>query len=227
MSTRIHKKIAPRRRDHRPWRRLRWMLLGCASVVAVFYLASTPILKWIGATLVRADAVEASDAIVQLAGGEGDRELETAAMFASRAAPIVVLTTGRDDPAVPELRRRNVKVERYIERSRRYLQELGVPAAAIIVLPELATSTADEANIVSAWIKTRNIKSLIIVTSAFHTRRAGYIFERTLRGTGVVIRTHPTTFDRYKPDSWWTDRNTLQTGLIEWQKTLYYRLRYW
>jgi uncharacterized SAM-binding protein YcdF (DUF218 family) len=176
---------------------------------------------------VRADKIEPSDAIIELSGGEGDRDLETADLFAAHAAPIVVLTTERESAALPELLRRGVRVERPHAQRRRYLKELGVPESAIVVLPEQARSTYDEAVLVSAWIKSRQIRSVIVVSSAYHTRRAGYIFERMLRGTGVTVRMRPAAFDRYKPDEWWTDRNTLLWGLFEWQKTIYYRLRYW
>jgi uncharacterized SAM-binding protein YcdF (DUF218 family) len=176
---------------------------------------------------VRADAIEPSDAIIELSGGEGDRDLETADLFLARAAPLVVLTTERASAALPELLRRNVKVERPVEQRRRYLREMGVPDSAIVVLTDQAKSTVDEASIVTAWIKTRQIRRVIIVSSSFHTRRAGHIFEWMLRGTGVIVRVRPAAHDRYKPDSWWTDRNTLLTGFVEWQKMIYYRLRYW
>ncbi|MCX6537959.1 MAG: YdcF family protein [Acidobacteria bacterium] len=218
---------SPQRRTQRPWRGLAIWFGAFLAVALVLYATRTPILQWIGRELVRADAMESSDAIIVLSGGEGDRELEAADLFAAHAAPLIVLTTERDSAALPELLRRKVKVERAVERQRRYLKELGVPESAIVVLEDQAKSTVEEASIVAAWIKTRQIRQVIIVSSSFHTRRAGYIFEWMLRGTGVVVRMRPAAQDRYKPDTWWTDRNTLLAGLVEWQKTIYYRLRYW
>lgn len=209
----------------RPWRRP-WLWLGALAVAALVLPAvGKPILRWSGRQLVRADPIEPSDAIVELAGGEGDREIEAADLFAARWAPLVVLTTERDDP-LPELLRRGVKVERAVERRQRYLEELGVPASAIVVLTDQTNSTAEEASVVAAWIKTRQIRGVIIVSSSYHTSRAGHVFEQTLRGTGVVVRMRPAAQDRFRTDSWWTDRQTLLAGLAEWQKTIYYRLKY-
>ncbi|MEI6670242.1 MAG: YdcF family protein, partial [Acidobacteriota bacterium] len=223
-------KRSPRHSQPKPrkWlRRFLWLSGGMLFVVVALYAASTPILQWIGRELVRSDAIEPSDAIVELSGGEGDRDLEAADLYKSKTAPVIVLTTERDDAGLPELTRRGVRVERGIDQRRRYLKEMGVPDSAIIVLNDQAKSTVDEAAIVSAWIKSHPIRRVTIVTSAYHTRRAGHIFEWMLRGTGVVVQTRPATFDRFTPDSWWTDRNTLLWGLTEWQKTIYYRIRYW
>ena len=215
------------RRTRRPWRRFALWLVAFVVVALILYAVSTPVLQWMGRELVRADVIETSDAIVELSGGEGDRDIEAADLFIAHAAPLVVLTTERDDVALPELLKRGVKVERPVDQRERYLKEMGVPDSAIVVLSDQASSTVDEASIVAAWIKTRQIHSVLIVSSAFHTRRAGHIFEWMLRGTGVVVRMRPATQDRFKAESWWTDRNTLLWGLVEWQKTIYYRLRYW
>jgi len=201
-------------------------MLALATLAALAYLLRVPALQWIGLQLVRSDLVETSDAIVVLSGSMGERELEAADLYAAKVAPIVVLTTERDPKVLPELLRRNVRVERGVDWRRRVLRELGVPDSAMVVLPDEARSTFDEARYFAAWNKTHPTKSILVVTSVFHTRRAGYIFERELRDAGVKVRVRPVSTDRFDPNTWWQDRNTLLEGLVEWQKTIFYRLRY-
>lgn len=203
------------------------MWIGAFALIALLlYVVRVPILRWIGHQLVRSDVVETSDAIVILSGANGERELEAADLYAARVAPLVVITTERESKALPELQRRRVHVEGYVDRRHRLLRELGVPESAIIVLPETVLSTRDEADAFVAWTQAHPVRRVLLVTSVFHTRRGAYIFERALRDAGVIVRVHPATLDRYDPNSWWQDRTTLLEGLVEWQKTIFYRLRY-
>lgn len=196
-------------------------------IALVLYAERVSVLRWIGHQLVRSDSIQPSDAIVVLAGINGERELEAADLYAAKAAPLVVLTTEQEPKTIPELRRRGVRVERTVERERRYLTELGVPPSAIIVLADPVQSTEDEAMRVAEWSRTHRVRSLIVVTSWYHTRRAGRVFEWALRGLGVVVRVRPVTFTLNDADHWWMDRDALRASLFEWQKVIFYRLRYW
>ena len=73
----------------------------------------------------------------------------------------------------------------------------------------------------------RGIRSLIVVTSAFHTSRAKYTYLRAFEGRDVVLRVRAARAgDVFRPDDWWESRVELTTGVIEWQKQLLYRLIY-
>ena len=217
---------AARTRGRHVWRAVSIAIATFALLLLAIYVVRAPILRWIGHQLVRSDLVETSDAIVVLSGGDEDREIEAADLYAAKAAPLMIITTARESKALPELVRRGVRVEREVDVRRRYLRELGVPDSAIVLLPQEAKSTFDEATYFAVWNKAHPVKSILLVTSVFHTRRAAFIFERALAGTGVVVRARPSTLDRFDPNTWWQDRNTLLEGLVEWQKTIFYRMRY-
>ena len=209
------------------WRRAAQWAAGGLLVLVAIYAVRVPVLQWAGRQIVRNDEMVPSDALIVLGGGEPDREIAAADLFAAKIAPLVILATEREFNAVPELLRRGVRVERPVDQRRRYLREMGVPDAAIVTLPGAEKSTIDEARTLAAWVQKHPIRSLVVVTSTFHSRRAGFIFEWALRGSATAVRVKASAFNRYDPDHWWTDRVTFLAGVVEWQKTIYYRLRYW
>jgi len=201
------------------------VLLGTAGAVA--YLSRATILTWLGRQLVDVDAVGPADAIVVLAGGTPERELEAIDLFKAGLAPQVVLTRTAERPLWALLRAKGVHRETEMEFRRRLFHTLGVPSERLYVLDPIVISTRAEAAAVKDWLRERSMQSLIVVTSASHTRRAGLIFERALAGTGVEVRMRAAEAGTYQPESWWKTRDDLTDGLIEWQKTVLYRLRFY
>ena len=159
--------------------------------------------------------------------GWSDRLIEAADLYFADYAPLVGSQPGHPNrPGLMALRRRGVKVESTMEKQLRYFRELGVPASALTVLSETVISTDQEASLVARWAQNRDVQSLIIVTSRFHTGRSHFIFDRRFRDTGITIRIHPSRFKRFDPESWWRNRERLGEGVFEFQKLIFYRLRY-
>ena len=213
-------------------RRLRPWLVGLAALfgvllvcVSVAYLARARVLTWVGSQLVHADPLEPANALVVLGGGL-DRLIEAADLYLADYAPLVVLTRPPEPSGLSVLKRRGVNVESTVERQLRYFRELGVPTSAVTVLSEIVISTDQEASLVARWAQNRDLQSLIIVTSRFHTGRSHFIFDRKFRDTGITIRIRPSRFKRFDPESWWRSRERLRDGLFEFQKLIFYRLRY-
>ena len=133
------------------------------------------------------------------------------------------------DPAresVAVLRSRGIRVPRLLDERLRYLAELGVPQDAITVMSDPVSSTFQEAELVSDWVQRHGHRSVILVTSGFHTARARWVFLRAFANTGVTLRVRPDSLEPFRPDRWWTDRVMLRNGLFEWQKFVFYRVWY-
>lgn len=215
-------------------RRLRGCLVSLAIVlvalvacVSLTYLARERVLAWVGRQLVYEDPLEQADAAVVLGGGGFERELEAADLYLDGYAPLVVLTRTPEFGALGELQRRGVRVESSIDMRLRHLRELGVPSSAVTVLSETVVSTDQEAALIAQWAQSRALQSLTIVTARFHTGRSRFIFEHKFRETEITIRIRPSRFKRFDPESWWLARPTLRDGLFEFEKLIFYRLRYW
>jgi len=116
----------------------------------------------------------------------------------------------------------------YYERAMLRLTQAGVPASSIELLPGRISSTFDEAALMRAYACTRGIKSVIIVTSEYHTRRALWTLRRVLRDTGAEIGVEPATpiFGNISPRNWWWSARGWQMVFGEYVKLAYYRVHY-
>ncbi len=93
----------------------------------------------------------------------------------------------------------------FVELEQRELIANGVPAEAIAVLPGIVAGTDDEARAVAGAIGARGLRSLLIVTSAYHTRRALRTFDKLLADKNIElgIVAAPLGEQSPEPNRWW------------------------
>lgn len=210
---------APRSRGRRI---ARWVVIT-AAVAVIGYALAMPLLRFAGRQMVDVDPPQRSDAILVTASSL-DRVVEAAELYRQGYAPLVLLTLPPRDNAETFLLARGIAVDLNEVRRKRILEALGVPGDAIVFLPDLVGSTADEARAFAKWADGRPIRSLTIVTSPYHTGRTRLTFEHMLDGKPIAVRLHAATLIPFDPDTWWRDRDRLRNGIIELQKLVYYRL---
>ena len=210
---------APRSRGRRI---ARWVVIT-AAVAVIGYALAMPLLRFAGRQMVDVDPPQRSDAMLVTASSL-DRVVEAAELYRQGYAPLVLLTLPPRDKAETFLLARGIAVDLNEVRRKRILEALGVPGDAIVFLPDLVGSTADEARAFAKWADGRPIRSLTIVTSPYHTGRTRLTFEHMLDGKPIAVRLHAATLIPFDPHAWWQDRDTLRNGIIELQKLVYYRL---
>ena len=66
----------------------------------------------------------------------------------------------------------------------------------------------------------------MLVTSAFHTRRARWIFEKTLAGLPVRLQMVAVPYSDFNQTNWWKNENGLITLNNEYIKLFYYDFKY-
>lgn len=182
--------------------------------VAYLVLSHGPLLTWFAYRFRTEDPPHRSDAIVVLIGGL-DRAAQAAALYRGGLGSVILM--GRTKPT------------RYdeTEEHRQALVQGGVPAEAITILPgELVRNTHDEAMRVREYVNDHAISSVTLVTTAYHSARARWTFERVLRGSGVAVRMSPSRDPRFSEDDWYTRDDGFDLYVREAMKTIYYRLVY-
>jgi uncharacterized SAM-binding protein YcdF (DUF218 family) len=132
------------------------------------------------------------DAIVAVSGGDtASRTDEAIKLYLDGWAPKLIFSGAAADSSGPSnaaaMERRAI--------------EAGVPQSAIIV-EEFSRTTAENALNTSRFIAERSIKKIILVTSAYHQRRASLEFSATL-GPAVTIFNHPVATDSQWVGFWW------------------------
>lgn len=163
-----------------------------------------------------------ADAIVVLSGTLAERPMEAADLYHEGYAPVVVLTRNEPEQAVFDLARRGIKVPLNDEIETDVLVKLGVPRPAIIDLPGFVDNTRVEGRRLAELVRARHWRTIIVVTSKYHTRRAGREIRRTLAPYGVTVLTRGSRYDPFDPANWWDHRDQAKNLLFEYEKLLAY-----
>lgn len=168
-----------------------------------------------------------ADAIVVLSGSSAylERTKQAAELFHEGRAPLVVLTDDNTRGGWSNALQRNPY---FVERAHDELTKQGVPPDKIRVAPGIAASTRDEALIIRDYALAQRLKSILIVTSAYHSRRALRILRLTFAGseTSLGIAPAPTGAQAPSPILWWLHVEGWRSVAGEYVKLIYYWLKY-
>ena len=107
-----------------------------------------------------------------------------------------------------------------IELAQRYIQDLP-QGAAVSICPIAGLSTKDEAKEAESCLQQEDAKSVLIVTSDFHTRRALEIFRREF--PGVEFSVAAARNDEGFGTRWWTHRQWAKTFVDEWLRFIWWK----
>lgn len=196
----------PVRRARRP-RWLPWIVLLIALSGAVVFRES-----WLGALgrfLVLAEAPRKADAILVLAGDwNGLRILRGAELARQGYAPQVFVSGPKHHYGLFEY-----------ELAIPFAVRHGYPASMFVPLPLIgANSTREEAAAILPDLRRRGIRSLLVVTSDYHTRRATRVYRELAADLDAhVVAARDANFS---PGAWWKGRNGRKVFLLEWTKTI-------
>jgi uncharacterized SAM-binding protein YcdF (DUF218 family) len=114
----------------------------------------------------------------------------------------------------------------FYERARDNLLRLGVPAEHIHVVYRPVSGTYDEAEALKEYAVANNLRSLLVVTSAYHSRRALWTLSRVFAGTGIEVglQSVETGEQTPAPATWWLHLRGWQMVGGEYVKNVYYRV---
>jgi uncharacterized SAM-binding protein YcdF (DUF218 family) len=192
-------------------------LQAAAIVVAIVAVALISHRLWlpaIGRFLVVNDPLQRSDAIIVLGGGGRHRMAAGAELFHLGYAPWLIVTNS-------PLNMPGIRVE-YAELMRNEALWQGVPDESILTAPGTVRTTFQEAQAVRQLAEGRGLRSLIVVTDPFHTRRARRAFREAFAGSAIAIWAHPADGGWYDAESWWQSQDTLRETWTEYLKWVLY-----
>jgi len=205
------------------WNRLTWRRV----FVAFLLLAGLWLVSWLGARwlIVRAP-LDRADAIVVLSGSAtlSERVQHAARLYAEKRAPKILLTSDNGQGGWSRSEQRNLY---FYEIAIRQLNRLGVPTENVEVVPPPVTSTWDEATALRDYAKAHNLRSILIVTSSYHSRRALFTFRHFLADANTQVGIDPveTGIQTPRPATWWLHIRGWQLVLVEYLKLIYYLCR--
>ncbi|MGE5445942.1 MAG: YdcF family protein [Ignavibacteriales bacterium] len=204
-------------------RRLLIASLFILVIAGSIYYYRDSILISLGEYLITEYPLEKADAIAVLAGSVPDRILEGIDIYKQGYAPLIILTKEEKPPGYDELLSLGIKMPEGYDINQMIALKLGVPAASIVIVDERINSTYSEEQALYGFLKKRNLKSVILVTSKYHTTRATKLFN-FVTDRRVKLITRPSKYDTFDPKNWWRVRRDMKQVLFEYQKLVDYCL---
>ncbi|HLZ30089.1 MAG TPA: YdcF family protein [Chloroflexota bacterium] len=190
------------------------LLVALVVAVSVWFLNA-------GTLLIDAEPPEPSDVIVVLAGNAPDRLLHAEELRQQGLANLLLVS--------------NERVHTHgLETTWLDLYHAGVsapelPPASLIVLDDPPPeSTIDEARRAADVLSNRGLHSALLVTDAFHSRRANLLFQAAFAHRGLTVRSAPAA-DYLDLAHWWSHPVAARRVAEEWTKMAVYLVQgaYW
>jgi uncharacterized SAM-binding protein YcdF (DUF218 family) len=187
---------------------IRKVALTLALVVLAGILFHGPIFSGLGSYLVHQDQPKQADLAFVLAGdATGNRVLRAAELVRQGYVPKVVVSGPSGvyglyecDLAIP------------------FAIRAGYPESYFIHFEHDAHSTQEEAVNAASELKKLGAKHVLLVTSDYHTRRAGRILRAAAPDIDFTVVAAPDPY--FSPAGWWHNREGRKTFLFEWEKTV-------
>ena len=180
---------------------------------------------YLASRLIVEQTLERADLIFVLSGSAAYKQRAAlgAELFAKGAADRIALSNDGGRAGWSNEERTNLA---YIELARRELVSRGVAPDAIIQLPGEVTSTYSEATTLAEAADELQIRSVIIVTSPYHTRRALYTFRKAMPNLEFGIAATPVGYESPNPNWWWLSAAGWRDVGAEYMKSPVYWLFY-
>ena len=186
-----------------------------------------------GTALGRGSADPPADALFVFAGGQERKNLAVELWRAGRA-PALIVSVGRFEwrrfPGLGLPDGGLVSLVRATPAWRRHffvlLERGDARARGIEARP---FGTRHEARALAAVMRERGFRSVLVVTSAIHVRRASLALARAARGMDATFsfQTVPEDRDPYGAARWWRTRNGIRVVLSELVKVAIYATLLW
>jgi len=215
--------VLSREKAQKAQQRLRGILKWLLVLILVWC-----VLAWVAARALIVNApLNSADAIVVLSGSSTyiERTQKAAELYRQRRAPLVLLTDDNTRGGWSSALQRNPY---FVERATDELIRQGVPAEKIRIVPGVASSTHDEGLLLKDYTTAQGLRSLLVVTSAYHSRRALRSLRQSFTGTGTTIGLDPVPPGSQTPSPavWWLQLQGWRNVGSEFVKLTYYWLKF-
>jgi uncharacterized SAM-binding protein YcdF (DUF218 family) len=189
----------------------KWFSTLFFLIIFAIFLFPT-LLRYLALTLVDTHhpSLIKTDAIVVLAGDNGERIKKGVQLFQSQKAPLMIITGNKIYGISVAQLMKDAAIKQ------------GVPSESILIESD-SESTLDHPKKCRPIFKAHNVKSITIVTSKFHTSRSYKTFTKELKNDNINISIEYAD-DGINYSKWWKDHESAEKILLELGKTLWYTL---
>jgi len=203
----------------------RFVVAMCVAAVAIamLFLLRAPLMQLVGNILVRDDTPREPAPFIVLLMGDGShtRALKACDLYKAHLGRKIIFADEHSDGLAGE-----GFMTSLTQATEEYLQSCGVSPTDLIRLRSCdAGSTWNEAHCVRDFLLGRDIaerSKIILVTSWYHTSRAGWLFGQVLQPVGTIVEAVPATSADSLPSGWWRRKGDFLAVFNEYLKWAYW-----
>jgi uncharacterized SAM-binding protein YcdF (DUF218 family)/glycosyltransferase involved in cell wall biosynthesis len=202
--------------------RIRIIKLSLILAICYSVIFFNPLIWFAGDQLAVRHDPKVVDAIVVFSGdGESNyinqsyqrRTLDAIRYFKDGYAPLIILSSGKDQTFSE------------VEIIRSLLINRGVPQQAIIIFDKYPRSTHENVELVKNTLKEYGIKSILMITSPYHSRRALWVWRKEM--PELMVLAPPVVDTPSQKMEWITNGNQIKIIVYEYIAIIYYWYRGW
>jgi uncharacterized SAM-binding protein YcdF (DUF218 family) len=201
------------------------ILILCVLIGA--YIFSGRLFFLMGGFLIYDDPPKKSDVAIVLEDGLEyyPRLIEAASIYKDGLADKIIINGNRKTDTIRDLEKMGFDpCCPWYENSMRILEMLGVPRGNISAISaEDVYDTVGEAEAVGNEIVRQGYKSIILITSKFHTRRAAHIWKEMYDGK-LDVASASAKADPFDPEAWYKSGRQVRWVMAEYGAWIFY---YW
>jgi uncharacterized SAM-binding protein YcdF (DUF218 family) len=205
---------------------LKWIIFLVLIAYMLLSYFHVPILTRLGEYLIVQQPLKKADLIVCMEGKPVELGLAAAEVYKRGFAPKIFIPKEEPPDGNEVLKARGVHYPEESELLIMMLRGLGVPRSACITSDHPVGSALKEAQLVRDLAKAKEYHSIIIVTSPAQTRCTWLIFKHVFAKDEVKIIMTPSRYTNFKADNWWKTGKYVNEVIIEYQRLIYYTVKY-
>jgi uncharacterized SAM-binding protein YcdF (DUF218 family) len=194
------------------------LFISVAGLV-LLWLAPVLLIPPLERYLVIAPTQQRADALVLMAGSPRERLPTVVRLYQAGRAPVILMANDGNRGAWSQEHQRNLYEVEWAELE---MLKQGIPARAIEKLPFSASGTMHDARHAIDFARSKGLRSLLVVTVDYHTRRTLWSFQRAAGDDSLSSAVYPVTNDKTADFSF----RRLYILAVEAMKNVYYWWRY-
>jgi len=202
------------------------LLFVFIAIYFVVTLYRIPLLTALGRYLIVEHEPEKVDMIVCLAGKNIERSLAVVDAYRKGLAPYIFMAKTSKPDGFDYLTKQGRNYPADFDLFKLAMEGFQIPEKVILSPEERVDNTLDEVRLVHKFVLDKGFKSLIVITSLTHSRRAWETFKKVFKDDDIEIISLPSHYQLFNPKDWWTKRNYTRELIFEYQKLLYYKIAY-
>ena len=205
---------------------IKWLIFLVFIIYFVLSSYRVPLLTKVGEYLIVEHKAQKADLIVCLGGKGVENALAAIDAYKKGLAPHIFRAKELKPDGLDYLKKTVKTYPTNFDLFTMIVDGFGIPEKVILSSEDRVGSTISEARLVRKLVLDRGFKSLIVITTLTHSRRAWLTFKKVFKDYDIRIISLPSHYQLYNPKDWWTKRKYTKALIIEYQKLIYYKIAY-